>query len=111
MRLVDLPQSAFGCRRRRGWFRRRELLVTSPSTLPQRLLGGSQLPSAQLWVSFNRKPMRVAQFVTKHPIKVSDAFREELLSPSFTKNTLRGQQQFSAFHQALQKLELGRDLV
>lgn len=41
----------------------------------QRLLGSSQPPSVQLWVSFNRKPMRVAQFVTKHPIKVSGASR------------------------------------
>ncbi|NXP41491.1 SORL protein, partial [Leiothrix lutea] len=43
------------------------------ATKSVRLLGSSQPPSVQLWVSFNRKPMRVAQFVTKHPIKVSGA--------------------------------------
>ncbi|XP_034995003.2 LOW QUALITY PROTEIN: sortilin-related receptor [Zootoca vivipara] len=30
---------------------------------------GTQQPSVQLWVSFNRKPMQPAQFVTRHPIK------------------------------------------
>lgn len=49
-----------------------------PSAPPQRLLGSSQPPSVQLWVSFNRKPMRVAQFVTKHPIKVSGAVQDDL---------------------------------
>ncbi|KAM9255799.1 sortilin-related receptor isoform 2-T2 [Cariama cristata] len=45
------------------------------------LLGSSQPPSVQLWVSFNRKPMRVAQFVTKHPIKeyyVADASEDQV---------------------------------
>lgn len=58
----------------RGRYQGRELLLTCPSALPQRLLGSSQPPSIQLWVSFNRKPMRVAQFITKHPIKVSGDF-------------------------------------
>ncbi|XP_040471960.1 sortilin-related receptor isoform X4 [Falco naumanni] len=45
------------------------------------LQGSSQPPSVQLWVSFNRKPMRVAQFVTKHPIKeyyVADASEDQV---------------------------------
>ncbi|XP_051668172.1 sortilin-related receptor isoform X3 [Manacus candei] len=45
------------------------------------LLGSSEPPSVQLWVSFNRKPMRVAQFVTKHPIKeyyVADASEDQV---------------------------------
>ncbi|KAH0623299.1 hypothetical protein JD844_031470 [Phrynosoma platyrhinos] len=33
------------------------------------LLGSQQQTSVQLWVSFNRKPMQAAQFVTRHPIK------------------------------------------
>lgn len=37
----------------------------------QQLLGSQQPPSVQLWVSFGRKPMRAAQFVTRHPINVS----------------------------------------
>lgn len=42
------------------------------SPLPwQHLSGSQQPPSVQLWVSFGRKPMRVAQFVTRHPINVS----------------------------------------
>lgn len=83
-----------------------------PSALLQRLQGSSQPPSVQLWVSFNRKPMRAAQFITKHPIKVSGHFREDLLSASFAKDALRCQQQFfSAFHQTLREPELGRDLV
>lgn len=37
----------------------------------QHLLGSQHPPSVQLWVSFGRKPMRAAQFVTRHPINVS----------------------------------------
>lgn len=59
----------------------------------QRLLGSSQPPSVQLWVSFNRKPMRVAQFVTKHPIKVSGASRAASQLPALPRDTLRCQQQ------------------
>jgi len=66
----------------------RELLLTCPSALPQRSQGSSQPPSVQLWVSFDRKPMRVAQFVTKHPITVSGDFREDLLSASFAEDAL-----------------------
>ncbi|XP_065553451.1 sortilin-related receptor isoform X3 [Lathamus discolor] len=51
------------------------------ATKSVRLPGSSQPPSVQLWVSFNRKPMRVAQFVTKHPIKeyyVADASEDQV---------------------------------
>uniref|UniRef100_A0A8U8CAY6 Sortilin-related receptor n=1 Tax=Geospiza parvula TaxID=87175 RepID=A0A8U8CAY6_GEOPR len=51
------------------------------ATKSVRLLGSSQPPSVQLWVSFNRKPMRVAQFVTKHPIKeyyIADASEDQV---------------------------------
>ncbi|XP_042329909.1 sortilin-related receptor-like [Sceloporus undulatus] len=39
------------------------------ATKSVRLLGSQQQTSVQLWVSFNRKPMQAAQFVTRHPIK------------------------------------------
>ncbi|KYO39024.1 sortilin-related receptor isoform B [Alligator mississippiensis] len=45
------------------------------------LLGGQQQPSVQLWVSFNRKPMQAAQFVTRHPIKeyyIADASEDQV---------------------------------
>ncbi|NWR24900.1 SORL protein, partial [Emberiza fucata] len=51
------------------------------ATKSVRLLGSSQPASVQLWVSFNRKPMRVAQFVTKHPIKeyyIADASEDQV---------------------------------
>uniref|UniRef100_A0A669Q0W2 Sortilin-related receptor n=1 Tax=Phasianus colchicus TaxID=9054 RepID=A0A669Q0W2_PHACC len=51
------------------------------ATKAVRLLGSSQPSSVQLWVSFNRKPMRVAQFVTKHPIKeyyIADALEDQV---------------------------------
>uniref|UniRef100_A0A8C9EZB7 Sortilin-related receptor n=1 Tax=Pavo cristatus TaxID=9049 RepID=A0A8C9EZB7_PAVCR len=51
------------------------------ATKAVRLLGSLQPSSVQLWVSFNRKPMRVAQFVTKHPIKeyyIADASEDQV---------------------------------
>ncbi|XP_059532749.1 sortilin-related receptor [Myotis daubentonii] len=45
------------------------------------LPGSQQLPSVQLWVSFGRKPMRAAQFVTRHPINeyyVADASEDQV---------------------------------
>ncbi|XP_034610686.1 sortilin-related receptor isoform X2 [Trachemys scripta elegans] len=45
------------------------------------LLGSQQQTSVQLWVSFNRKPMRAAQFVTRHPIKeyyIADASEDQV---------------------------------
>ncbi|XP_036268500.1 sortilin-related receptor isoform X1 [Pipistrellus kuhlii] len=45
------------------------------------LPGSPQLPSVQLWVSFGRKPMQAAQFVTRHPINeyyVADASEDQV---------------------------------
>uniref|UniRef100_A0A8C4YG54 Sortilin-related receptor n=1 Tax=Gopherus evgoodei TaxID=1825980 RepID=A0A8C4YG54_9SAUR len=45
------------------------------------LLGSQQQTSVQLWVSFNRKPMRAAQFVTRHPVKeyyIADASEDQV---------------------------------
>ncbi|KAM5310926.1 sortilin-related receptor isoform 1-T6 [Glossophaga mutica] len=45
------------------------------------LLGSQQPPSVQLWVSFGRKPMRAAQFVTRHPINeyyIADASEDQV---------------------------------
>ncbi|XP_075046529.1 sortilin-related receptor [Mixophyes fleayi] len=38
------------------------------ATKTMHLLGSKDQSSVQLWVSYNRKPMRSAQFVTRHPI-------------------------------------------
>lgn len=37
----------------------------------QKLPGSQEPSSVQLWVSYNRQPMRAAQFMTRHPITVS----------------------------------------
>lgn len=37
----------------------------------QKLLGSHEPSSVQLWVSYNRQPMKAAQFMTRHPITVS----------------------------------------
>ncbi|XP_021561582.1 sortilin-related receptor-like, partial [Carlito syrichta] len=45
------------------------------------LLGSQQQSSVQLWVSFGRKPMRAAQFVTRHPINeyyIADASEDQV---------------------------------
>lgn len=45
------------------------------------LPGSQQQSSVQLWVSFGRKPMRAAQFVTKHPINeyyIADAAEDQV---------------------------------
>nr|XP_020038653.1 sortilin-related receptor-like [Castor canadensis] len=45
------------------------------------LLGSQQPSSVQLWVSFGRKPMRAAQFVTRHPINeyyIADASEDQV---------------------------------
>lgn len=46
-----------------------------------RPLGSQQPSSVQLWVSFGRKPMRAAQFVTRHPINeyyIADASEDQV---------------------------------
>lgn len=45
------------------------------------LFGSQQPSSVQLWVSFGRKPMRAAQFVTRHPINeyyIADASEDQV---------------------------------
>ncbi|XP_043847881.1 sortilin-related receptor [Dromiciops gliroides] len=45
------------------------------------LSGSQQQSSVQLWVSFGRKPMRAAQFVTRHPINeyyIADASEDQV---------------------------------
>ncbi len=37
----------------------------------QKLFGSHEPSSVQLWVSYNRQPMKAAQFMTRHPITVS----------------------------------------
>lgn len=41
--------------------------------LLQKLFGSHEPSSVQLWVSYNRQPMKAAQFMTRHPITVSPA--------------------------------------
>lgn len=51
------------------------------ATKAVRPLGIQQPSSVQLWVSFGRKPMRAAQFVTRHPINeyyIADAFEDQV---------------------------------
>ncbi|XP_068110700.1 sortilin-related receptor [Hyperolius riggenbachi] len=51
------------------------------ATKTMHLLGSKDLFSVQLWVSYNRKPMRSAQFVTHHAITeyyVTDASEEQV---------------------------------
>lgn len=38
---------------------------------PQKLFGSHESSSVQLWVSYNRQPMKAARFMTRHPITVS----------------------------------------
>lgn len=38
---------------------------------PQKLFGSQESSSVQLWVSYNRQPMKAARFMTRHPITVS----------------------------------------
>lgn len=45
---------------------------TFPALL-QKLFGSHEPSSVQLWVSYNRQPMKAAQFMTRHPITVSPA--------------------------------------
>ncbi|MBN3300436.1 SORL protein, partial [Amia calva] len=45
------------------------------------LLGSHEPASVQLWVSYNRKPMRAAQFMTRHPITeyyIADASEDQV---------------------------------
>uniref|UniRef100_H3DA53 Sortilin-related receptor n=1 Tax=Tetraodon nigroviridis TaxID=99883 RepID=H3DA53_TETNG len=57
--------------------RDRYLFATTTQKLP-----GSQEPSSvQLWVSYNRQPMRAAQFMTRHPITeyyIADASEDQV---------------------------------
>lgn len=46
----------------------------------QKLFGSHEPSSVQLWVSYNRQPMKAAQFMTRHPITVSRS-RGRGLSP------------------------------
>ncbi|KAJ7304988.1 hypothetical protein JRQ81_010728 [Phrynocephalus forsythii] len=48
-------------------FQLRDKYLFATKAVP--LLGAREQMSVQLWVSFNRKPMQAAQFVTRHPIK------------------------------------------
>uniref|UniRef100_A0A6Q2ZM28 Sortilin-related receptor n=1 Tax=Esox lucius TaxID=8010 RepID=A0A6Q2ZM28_ESOLU len=46
-----------------------------------RTLLGSQKPTVQLWVSYNRQPMKAAQFMTRHPITeyyIADASEDQV---------------------------------
>ncbi|XP_053307342.1 sortilin-related receptor isoform X2 [Spea bombifrons] len=51
------------------------------ATKTARLLGGKEKTSVQLWVSYNRNPMKLAQFVTRHPITeyyITDASEDQV---------------------------------
>ncbi|TNN28405.1 Sortilin-related receptor [Liparis tanakae] len=49
--------------------------LLSPSVVgrseDEKLFGRHEPSSVQLWVSYNRQPMKAAQFMTRHPITVS----------------------------------------
>lgn len=51
----------------------------------QTLFGSQEPQSVQLWVSYNRQPMRAAQFNTRHPITVSTATLCHFIKPVFPK--------------------------
>ncbi|KAM9299149.1 sortilin-related receptor [Gastrophryne carolinensis] len=60
-------------------FQLRELYMFATKTT--HLLGGKDPFSVQLWVSYNRKPMRSAQFITRHPITeyyITDASEDQV---------------------------------
>uniref|UniRef100_A0AAY4CL48 Sortilin-related receptor n=1 Tax=Denticeps clupeoides TaxID=299321 RepID=A0AAY4CL48_9TELE len=51
------------------------------ATTSRRLLGNQKPASVQLWVSYNRQPMRAAQFQTRHPITdyyIADASEDQV---------------------------------
>ncbi|KAK1153494.1 sortilin-related receptor [Acipenser oxyrinchus oxyrinchus] len=60
-------------------FQLRDKYMFATKTVP--LLGSQQQSSVQLWVSYNRKPMRAAQFMTRHPITeyyIADASEDQV---------------------------------
>nr|XP_033774457.1 sortilin-related receptor isoform X1 [Geotrypetes seraphini] len=60
-------------------FQLREKYMFATKTM--HLLGSQEKSSVQLWVSFNRRPMRAAQFMTKHPITeyyIADASEDQV---------------------------------
>ncbi|XP_036379298.1 sortilin-related receptor-like [Megalops cyprinoides] len=51
------------------------------ATTTRTLLGSKEPSSVQLWVSYNRQPMRAAQFMTRHPITeyyIADASEDQV---------------------------------
>uniref|UniRef100_A0A671NK63 Sortilin-related receptor n=1 Tax=Sinocyclocheilus anshuiensis TaxID=1608454 RepID=A0A671NK63_9TELE len=51
------------------------------NVFPQTLFGSPESQSVQLWVSYNRQPMRAAQFNTRHPITeyyIADASEDQV---------------------------------
>uniref|UniRef100_A0A3P8V3B2 Sortilin-related receptor n=1 Tax=Cynoglossus semilaevis TaxID=244447 RepID=A0A3P8V3B2_CYNSE len=51
------------------------------ATTTRKLLGSHEPSSVQLWVSYNRQPMKAAQFMTRHPITeyyIADASEEQV---------------------------------
>nr|XP_040048113.1 sortilin-related receptor [Gasterosteus aculeatus aculeatus] len=51
------------------------------ATSTQKLFGSHQPASVQLWVSYNRQPMKAAHFMTRHPITeyyIADASEEQV---------------------------------
>ncbi|XP_059930371.1 sortilin-related receptor [Gadus macrocephalus] len=51
------------------------------ATSPRKLLGRPETSSVQLWVSYNRQPMKAAQFMTRHPITeyyIADASEDQV---------------------------------
>uniref|UniRef100_H3ARQ9 Sortilin-related receptor n=1 Tax=Latimeria chalumnae TaxID=7897 RepID=H3ARQ9_LATCH len=61
------------------------------STKTVHLLGSQPQPVVQLWVSYNRKPIRAAQFLTKHPIEeyyIADASEDQVFVCVSHKNNM-----------------------
>ncbi|XP_039862395.1 sortilin-related receptor isoform X1 [Simochromis diagramma] len=51
------------------------------ATTTRKLLGSHEPSSVQLWVSYNRQPMKAAQFMTRHPITeyyIADASEDQV---------------------------------
>ncbi|KAM8927924.1 sortilin-related receptor [Pelodytes ibericus] len=62
-------------------FQLREKYMFATKTM--RLLGGKDPANVQLWVSYNRNPMKLAQFVTRHPITeyyITDASEDQVFA-------------------------------
>ncbi|XP_029922532.1 sortilin-related receptor isoform X2 [Myripristis murdjan] len=51
------------------------------ATTTRKLIGSHEASSVQLWVSYNRQPMKAAQFMTRHPITeyyIADASEDQV---------------------------------